>query len=92
MTRIRGRGLTAIRVYDTVIHVEEVITIRVPKGTRRQLERMAKARHLTVSQLVRRAIDIERMLATFDEARASLIPIARRKGIFSDEDVFKQIS
>jgi len=72
--------------------MEEIITIRVPKGTRRQLERLAKARRLTVSQLVRRAIDIERLLSSLDDARASLVPVARRKGVFTDEDVFKQIS
>jgi predicted transcriptional regulator len=72
--------------------MEEIITIRVPKGTRRQLERLAKARRVTVSQLVRKAIDIERLLASFDDARASLVPVARRKGVFTDEDVFKQIS
>lgn len=72
--------------------MEEIITIRVPKGTRRQLERLAKARGVTVSQLVRKAIDIERLLSSFDDARASLVPVARRKGVFTDEDVFKQIS
>ena len=72
--------------------MEEIITIRVPKGTRRQLERLAKARGVTVSQLVRKAIDIERLLASLDDARASLVPVARRKGVFTDEDVFKQIS
>ena len=72
--------------------MEEIITIRVPKGTHRQLERLAKARRVTVSQLVRKAIDIERLLSSFDEARASLVPVARRKGVFTDEDVFKQIS
>ena len=73
-------------------NMEKVITIRLPKGTRRQFERLAKARHLTVGQLVRKAIDIERVLLSLDDARASLIPIARRKGVFSDEDVFKQVS
>jgi predicted transcriptional regulator len=72
--------------------MEEVLTVRLPKGTRRQLERLAKARQLTVSQLVRKAIDVERLLLSLDDARASLIPVARRKGVFADEDVFKQIS
>ena len=72
--------------------MEEIITIRVPKGTRRQLERLAKARRVTVSQLVRKAIDVERLLSSLDDARASLVPVARRKGVFTDEDVFKQIS
>ena len=30
--------MTHCRPYDTVIHSEEVLTIRAPKGTRRRLE------------------------------------------------------
>lgn len=37
--------------------MEEVLTIRLPKGTRRRLERRAKTQNLSVSQLVRRALE-----------------------------------
>lgn len=45
--------------YDTVIHMEEILTIRVPQGTRRRLEKLAGARHVTLSQYVRRALERE---------------------------------
>jgi predicted transcriptional regulator len=80
------------RVYDTVVHMEEVLTIRVPKGTRRRLERRAKAERLSVSQLVRRALEQDELLASLTSARAELVPQARAQGIYTDEDVFALIS
>lgn len=84
--------MTRLSLYDTVIHMEEVLTIRVPKGTRRRLERRARAENLTLSQYVRRALDTEALLGAFEAARADLIPIARGKGIYTDDDVFKIVS
>jgi predicted transcriptional regulator len=72
--------------------MEEVLSIRVPKGTRRRLEKLARAQRLTVSQYVRQALEGEQLLGTLEAARASLVPRARAKGIFIDEDVFKLIS
>ena len=72
--------------------MEEILTIRVPKGTRRRLERLARAQHVTLSQYVRRAIDTEQLLGALEDARASLTPIARARGVFTDEDVFSRIS
>jgi len=72
--------------------VEEVLTIRVPKGTRRRLERRARAENLTLSQYVRRALDTEALLGALEAARADLVPIARSKGIYTDDDVFRIVS
>lgn len=72
--------------------MEEVLTIRVPKGTRRRLERRARAEKLTLSQYVRRALDTEALLGTFEAARADLVPLARSKGVYTDEDVFRIVS
>jgi hypothetical protein len=80
------------RTYDTVIHMEEVLTIRLPKGARRRLERRARAQKLSVSQLVRRALDRDELLSGLAPARAELLPQARAQGIYTDEDVFAIIS
>ena len=64
----------------------------MPKGTRRRLERLARAEKLTISQYVRRAIEVEQLLGTLEAARASLLPRARAKGVFTDEDVFTRVS
>lgn len=78
--------------YDTVIHTEEMLTIRLPRGTRRRLERRARAQQLTVSQLVRRALEHEELLTSLASARAELVPQARAQGIDTDEDVFAIVS
>jgi len=72
--------------------MEEILTIRLPKGTRRRLERRAKAQKLSVSQLVRRALDQDELLTSLSSARAELLPQARAQGIYTDEDVFAIIS
>jgi len=84
--------LTPICSYDTVIHVEEIITIRVPKGTRRRLEKLARLRRETLSQYVRRALEAEQLLGALEEARNSLVPVARARGVYTDEDVFSRVS
>ena len=84
--------MTRGALYDTVIHVEEVLTIRVPKGTRRKLEKRARAENLTLSQYVRRALDTEALLGALEAARADLVPLARDKSIYTDEDVFSIVS
>lgn len=88
----RPADLTPALAYDTVIHMEEVLTIRLPKGTRRRLERRAKAQKLSVSQLVRRALEHDELLTSLASARTELLPQARSRGIFTDEDVFAVVS
>lgn len=72
--------------------MEEILTIRVPKGTRRKLEQRAKAAKLTLSQYVRRALDAEQLAGALKDARADLVPQARAKGLFTDDDIFDIVS
>jgi predicted transcriptional regulator len=72
--------------------MKEVLTIRVRKGTRRRLERLARAENLTLSQYVRRALCTEAVVAALEAARADLVPFARSKGVYTDNDVFRRFS
>ena len=72
--------------------MDEMLTIRVPRGTRRRLECRAKAEGLTVSQLIRRALEQDELRASLAAARAELIPQARAQAIYTDEDVFALLS
>lgn len=72
--------------------MEEVLTIRVPKGVRRSIQRTAREQKLSVSQYVRKALETEQFLDTFEAARARLVPQGRKLGIYTDEDVFKMVS
>jgi predicted transcriptional regulator len=72
--------------------MDEILTIRVPRGTRRKIARLARARGVTVSQYVRRAIEAEGAVSALQAARADLVPKARAQGIYTDEDVFTIVS
>jgi hypothetical protein len=72
--------------------MEEVLTVRVPKGTRRKLEKRAKAQNLSLSQYVRRALEMEQLLGALEVARLDLVPQARAQGIYTDDDVFSIVS
>ena len=79
-------------MYDNVVHMEEVLTVRVPRGTRRKLEKRAKAQNLSLSQYVRRALEMEELLGALEAARLDLVPQARSQGIYTDDDVFSVVS
>ena len=72
--------------------MEEVLTIRVPKGTRKRLETRARAERLSLSQYVRRAIEAEQLAGTFEAARRDLVPKARANGLYTDDDIFNIVS
>lgn len=72
--------------------MEEILTIRVPKGTRRKLERRARAENMSLSQYVRRALEAEQLAGAVEAARRDLVPTARAKGIYTDDDVFAFVS
>ena len=61
-----------------------MLTIRVPKGTRRRLERRARAENPTLSQYVGPALDTEALFGALEAARADLVPIARAKDVYTD--------
>ena len=67
-------------------------TRRLPKATRRRLERRVKVQRVSVSQLVRRALEQDELLTSLASARAELLPQARAHGIYTDEDVFAIVS
>ena len=54
--------------------------------------RRARAQKLSVSQLVRRALEQDELLTSRASARTELLPQARAQGIYTDEDVFSIVS
>jgi metal-responsive CopG/Arc/MetJ family transcriptional regulator len=68
------------------------LTISLPKDLRRDLNKMAKAEGVTGSEYVRRAIKADIFRRALRAARRELVPQARARGIYTDEDVFKIIS
>jgi hypothetical protein len=68
------------------------MTISLPKKMRREVGRTARSLHLTESEFVRRALQDRIWQDAFESTRRKLVPIARAKGIYTDEDVFRLIS
>jgi Arc/MetJ-type ribon-helix-helix transcriptional regulator len=75
-----------------VLQMRETLTISLPKRLRRDLERMARAEGVTSSEYVRRAIKADLFRRALRAARRELVPQARARGIYTDEDVFKIVS
>lgn len=58
----------------------------------KELESMAKRRGKTRSAVIRDALKHEFFRDHLEGARKILVPLARKQGIFTDEDVFKLVS
>jgi predicted transcriptional regulator len=73
-------------------YMRATLTISLPPALRRAVSRCAKDQGLTPSEFVRRAVQQQIWAAAFDESRRLLLPKARAKGIYTDDDVFELIS
>jgi Ribbon-helix-helix protein, copG family len=68
------------------------LTITLPPALKRGIARAAKGHGLTESEFVRRALQRQLWADAFEQTRQKLVPKARAKGIYTDEDVFKIVS
>ncbi len=71
---------------------DEVLTVRLPKGSRGRLTRLAKRKRQNLSQYVRDAIDAKLWIDALDETTALAAPRAAALGLRSEDDVFKLFS
>lgn len=65
--------------------------VRLPEKFRKELAAVARERGVELSVLVREALQRLVALHKFESARSRVLPLARRAGIITDEDVFKNI-
>jgi hypothetical protein len=72
--------------------MRETVTISIPSLMRKQLSKAAKADGMTQSEFVRKALKTELFRRSLRAARTELLPKARAKGIYTDDDVFKAVS
>jgi Arc/MetJ-type ribon-helix-helix transcriptional regulator len=68
------------------------LTISLPPVLRRDVSRAAKMQRVSESEFVRRAVQKQLWADAFEETRRRLVPKARGKRIYTDEDVFKIVS
>ena len=68
------------------------VTIRLDAKLERELTRLAKRLGRSRSDLVRDALRRQLALASFEDLRRGLLPLAEASGIVTDDDVFSSVS
>ena len=72
--------------------MRETITVSLPGWLRRKLDKLTKQEHLNRSDVVREALRQYLVRREFQRLRTTLIPEAEKRGIYTDEDVFRHVS
>lgn len=72
--------------------MRHTLTISLPAKLRKSLASCARKNGLTASEYVRAAIQQKIWEDAFDESVRVLEPRARKKGFYTDDDVFKIVS
>ena len=86
------RHLAGAEAEYKVVRMDEILTIRVPKCSRRRLTELAKRRRMNLSQFVREAIETRVWIEALDETVSMVKPAAERLRVQTDEDVYKLFS
>jgi len=73
-------------------YMRTTLTISLPPALRRDVSRAARIQRVSESEFVRRAVQKQLWADAFEETRRRLVPKARAKRIYTDEDVFKIVS
>ncbi|MCX5885804.1 MAG: ribbon-helix-helix protein, CopG family [Proteobacteria bacterium] len=72
--------------------MRETITISLPKSLRQKLDGMIKKEHLNRSDIIREALRQYFARQEFRRLRAIMVPEGERRGLYTDEDVFREVS
>jgi Arc/MetJ-type ribon-helix-helix transcriptional regulator len=68
------------------------LTISLPRPVQKQIKAAARSEGVTQSEYVRRAVKADLFRRALQAARRELVPKARARKIYTDEDVFKIVS
>jgi len=72
--------------------MRSVLSISLPDKVARELERYAKSQGRNKSDVVKESISLYLWESRFESARKSLSARAKKKGLVTDEDLFKEVS
>ena len=72
--------------------MSNTITIRLDDKLANKLDHVAKRTGRTKSDVIREALRRQLAIAILDEVREELVPLAEKQGIYTDEDVFRELS
>jgi predicted transcriptional regulator len=68
------------------------LTIRLPEQLRNEVQRLGRAEHKAVSDIVRESLRRHVAIKRFRAARSRILPFAEAQGLVTDEDVFRALS
>lgn len=71
--------------------MRSLLSVSLPAELTQALQQASKTTHLTRSELVKLALRDYLRRYELGELRARLVPKARAKGLFTDEDIFRSI-
>lgn len=72
--------------------MRQTITISLPLALKKRLTEAVKQEHTNRSDIVREALRQYFAREEFQRLRRIMLPQAERRGVFTDEDVFKKVS
>ncbi len=72
--------------------MRKTLTISLPEGVSRSLDKATRRARATRSDVVREALSQYFVREEIARLRARTLPYARKRRIYSDEDVFKRVS
>ncbi len=72
--------------------MKTMLNVRLTPELGRQLERISKEEKIPVSDIVRESLTRYVSVLRFRELQKRAIQKARKKGVFTDEDVFKTLA
>jgi len=68
------------------------VTIRLDEKLAQKLDHVAERSGRTRSDIIRDALRRQLAIAILDEIREELVPLAEKRGVYTDEDVFRELS
>ena len=72
--------------------MRETLTVSLPEEMRDEIGRAARREGISKSEFVRNALKVALFRRALGAAREELVPRARKRGLYTDEDVFRVIS
>ena len=71
--------------------MRQTVTVSLPSPLKGGLDRLSRKDHVSRSDLVREAVRRYLSLREFEGLREKWLPLAAKRGLFTDEDVFKAL-
>ena len=72
--------------------MSNAVTVNLPSDLTKELDTLKKRTGKTKSQIVRDALRRQLSLERFRSLRQKAVPLARKAGITTDEDVYRRVS